>query len=151
MEIKARGLTPLVIDQTPTLPPQGQILYPQEGASGTRLTKKPNVGGVANPRHIEDQSTNNRITNKPDQSTNIKTKIRNLRLRYQQTGTTAKPKGPLKKPAGMKSEEISLTQAIREYTFPETNPQPQDQTPPMVGEPYRQIGQTSRSAGEWVG
>ena len=34
----------------PTGPPDGQILYPQNGVSGVRLNRKTNASGAANPK-----------------------------------------------------------------------------------------------------
>ena len=73
----------MVEDNPPTGPPHGPILYPQEGACGSRLNKKTNASGVACPGPTHKQKL-------------IKETIRNLRFRWQQTGSTARPATPRK-------------------------------------------------------
>ena len=98
----------LTLDNPPAEPLQGHTLYPQEGAIGVRLTKK----------------TNASLATKPAQPTNtpVKEKVMGFRLRYQQTGSTAKLQGPIKRPVGVASEETSLTQAVKEYVSPTVYP-----------------------------
>ena len=42
----------------PTGPPDGQILYPQNGALGVRLNRKTNASGVLNPKALAQTNKN---------------------------------------------------------------------------------------------
>ena len=86
-------------------PPGLPLKYPQEGAMVRRLNTKTNVSGV---------STNKART----QTDKNKQKIRDLRLRWQQTGTLVRPKMKARPASATRSEIIPLSQAIKEYIAP---------------------------------
>ena len=72
----------------PTGPPDGQILYPQNGASGVRLNRKTNARGVSN-------------TKASTQTNKNKQKMKDLRLTWQQTGRLTKRQLLMAKPAAV--------------------------------------------------
>ena len=97
-----QSATRLREEAPPTGPPDGQILHPQNGALGVRLNRKTYPSGAASPKASTQTNKN-------------KQKIRDLRLRWQQTGSLMKPQPIKAKPAAAtRSEFIPLLQAIRE-------------------------------------
>ena len=86
----------------PTGPPQYPTACSQQRAIGMRPTKKTNASEA----------------DKPASANMIKDNILDLRLRFQQTGSTTRPRLTKKRPSGTTIEEISLSQAIGDCIQP---------------------------------
>ena len=95
-------------------PPGNRHIYPQEGAIMPCLNKKTSASGVL--------SLGTQKTNKTKQ------KIRDLRRRWQQTGSLARPKVKSRPASVAHSGEISLSQAIEEYVNPRPRAEQANQT-----------------------